>query len=163
MNAIRTHRSGLEPKPTVLYIEDDNGNRQAFHAAFRRDFNVVLASNAAQAWAALESQEIHVVVADQRMPDLQGSHLLHDIRLRYPMVRRMLVTGYADIQAVIDAVNLGGVSHYIAKPWDPSEVLHAVHDSFEDYMKEKERNDQTERLQEANRQLEFALRQQLLS
>jgi FixJ family two-component response regulator len=75
----------------------------------------------------------------------------------------MLITAYADLQAVVDALNQAGVCHYIQKPWEVQDVLAAVHKAHTEYSAETERSAYTEQLLETNRQLEFALRQRLLS
>lgn len=150
-------------RPCVLFVDDDAGNRQAFLAAFRRSFDVLLARDLQEAWEQLALRHIHVVIADQRMPGTPGSRLLSMIRERYPKIRRMLITGYSDIEAIIEAVNEGGVSRYIAKPWDVDELMKAMQQAFDEVRVEEERQAYTERLLAANRQLEFALRQRLLS
>ncbi|MCB0769094.1 MAG: response regulator [Flavobacteriales bacterium] len=152
-----------EALPCVLFVDDDAGNRQAFSATFRRTVNVLLASNLKEAWEHLATDHVHVVIADQRMPGTPGSRMLALIKERYPSVRRMLITGYSDLEAIIEAINRGGVSHYIAKPWDPEALAKAMHDAFEEVKAEEERAAYTQRLIEANQQLEFALRQRLLS
>ncbi len=149
--------------PTVLFVDDDASNRQAFLSTFRRSVNVVLASDLKGAWEQLATHHVHVVIADQRMPGMPGSRMLAMIRERYPSVRRMLITGYSDIEAIIEAINDGGVSRYIAKPWDQDELTQAMHGAFEELKAEEERDKYTKRLIEANQQLEFALRQYLLS
>ena len=75
----------------------------------------------------------------------------------------MLVTAYNDLQAIVDALNLGGVCYYIQKPWEHDAVLRVIAKAYEDHCAEEERKTQTARLIESNRQLEFALRQRLLS
>jgi response regulator RpfG family c-di-GMP phosphodiesterase len=157
---ISVHR---EDRPTVLLIDDELANRQTFAACFRRDFNVLLAADLDQAWSLLEHHNIHVVICDQRMPGVLGCEALRRIRERYPQVRRMLITAYADLQAVVDALNQAGVCHYIQKPWEVEAVLTAVRKAYAECIAETERSAYTEQLLEANRQLEFALRQSLLS
>lgn len=149
--------------PCVLYLDDNAPNRQAFHAAFRKEFKVLLAKNAQEAWQLLGTNQVHVLIADQRMPDMAGSEVLRLVRERYPAVRRMLVTAYADLQAIVDALNQGGVCYYIQKPWEEESVRRAVAAAFADLQAEEERSAFTARLIESNRQLEFALRQRLLS
>ena len=149
--------------PTVLFVDDDAGNRQAFHAAFRHHMQVLLAADLPEAWIKLASNTVHVVIADQRMPRTPGSELLAMVKDRYPKVRRMLVTAYADLEAIIDAVNNGGVTKYFAKPWVSDQLVLAVSQAFAELKADEEREAYTERLLESNRQLEFALRQRLLS
>jgi DNA-binding NtrC family response regulator len=151
------------PQPAVLYVDDDAANRQAFSAAFRRHFVVRTASGLEEAWAWLNRGGLDVLITDQRMPGVTGSELLHLVKDRFPTVRRMLMTGFADVNAVIDAVNRGGVFRYMSKPWDPREVIGAVEQAFADVRREREQLAYTEQLVESNRQLEFALRQRLLS
>ncbi|HRH38247.1 MAG TPA: response regulator, partial [Flavobacteriales bacterium] len=75
----------------------------------------------------------------------------------------MLVTGYADLEAIIDAVNNGGVTKYFSKPWVNDQLVKAVNDAHAEMKAEAEKDNFTERLKQANAQLEFALRQRLLS
>lgn len=149
--------------PTVLYMDDEQGNRLAFKAAFRTEFNVLIAADLTEAWKMLEQYEVHVVISDQRMPGITGSEALVRIKERYPRARRMLITAYADLQALVDALNQAGVCHYIQKPWEAEEVRRAVQLAWDGYKAEIEQEAFTEKLLESNRQLEFALRQSLLS
>lgn len=153
----------LAPKPNVVFVDDDAGNRQAFQASFRTSMNVFTASTLEEVLALLESRTVHVVIADQRMPGTRGSELLALVKERFPNVRRMLVTAYADLEAIIEAVNNGGVSKYFSKPWIQEQIVSAVDQAFEEHEADKQREERMKRLEDANRQLEFALRQRLLS
>lgn len=124
---------------------------------------ILLAANLREAWGLLASNTVHVVITDQRMPGTTGSELLSLIKDRYPKVRRMLVTAYADLEAIIDAVNNGGVMKYFAKPWVNSQLVQAVAQAYAEMRAEEAQAAYTERLIEANKQLEFALRQRLIS
>jgi len=97
------------------------------------------------------------------MPGTPGSQMLSLVRDRYPNIKRMLITGYSDLEAIVEAVNKAGVSHYSAKPWNADELADAVQKAFGEVKAEEERIAYTERLITANQQLEFALRQRLLS
>lgn len=162
MNAVSRQFEPLD-QPTVLFVDDDAGNRQAFYSAFRTELKVLLAADLHEAWGHLTTNTVHVVIADQRMPRTTGSELLAFVKERHPQVRRMLVTAYADLEAIIDAVNNGGVTKYFAKPWVNDLLVKAVHDAYAEIKAETDRNDYTRKLEESNRQLEFALRQRLLS
>lgn len=150
-------------RPCVLFVDDDAGNRQAFLATFRREMDVLLAKNMKEVWEHLATAHVHVVIADQRMPGTPGSQMLSLVRERYPDIKRMLITGYSDLEAIVDAVNKAGVSHYSAKPWNADELADAVRKAFGEVKAEEERKAYTDRLITANQQLEFALRQRLLS
>lgn len=162
MNAVAKDLRPVE-LPVVLFVDDDAGNRQAFQAAFRHHMQVLLAADLREAWIQLQAHPVHVVIADQRMPSTTGSELLTMVKERYPHVRRMLVTAYSDLEAIIDAVNNGGVTKYFAKPWVNEQLVKAVQEAYAEVKAEAERTAYTERLIEANRQLEFALRQRLIS
>lgn len=150
-------------RPTVVFVDDDAGNRQAFAAAFRHAFDVHTAATADEVMALLNTHQVHVLIADQRMPAVQGSELLAQVRNTHPQVRRMLVTAYADLEAIIEAVNTGGVTKYFSKPWVHDQLLNAVQQAHADFCADAERADHIKRLEQANQQLEFALRQRLLS
>ena len=149
--------------PCVLFVDDDAGDRQAFKASFRHSMEVLVAKDIQEALSLLAQHRVHVVISDQRMPHAPGSDLLAQVRDRYPAVRRMLVTGYTDMEAMIDAVNRGGVTKYIAKPWINEQLVQAVEQAYAEFKVEEEKASYTRRLEDANRQLEFVLRQRLLS
>ena len=149
--------------PTVLYIDDEAGNRVAFHAAFRTECNLMVASGLEEAWHLLKKGGVHIVICDQRMPGILGTEALRRIKEGFPQVRRMLITAHADLQALVDALNEAGVCHYIQKPWEEAEVRRAVAKAWASVQADQERAAYTERLAESNRQMEFALRQYLLS
>lgn len=153
----------VRPRPCVVFMDDDAGNRQAFRSAFREVMEVYTAATAAELWRLLELYPVHVVIADQRMPSLRGSEILAQVKDRFPHVRRMLMTGYADLDAIIEAVNNGGVSRYFAKPWVHAQVVQAVDQAYTDWRSEQDHVTYIRKLEDANRQLEFALRQRLLS
>lgn len=88
----------------------------------------------------LQEHEIHLVMTDQRMPRVTGVEFLSQIKTKHPTAMRLIFTGYADVQAVIDAINQGNVFRYVAKPWDPEELLLALRQAGERYDRLAERN-----------------------
>jgi response regulator RpfG family c-di-GMP phosphodiesterase len=147
----------------VLYVDDEVHNLNAFRAAFRRDFNVFIAESAKHALDVLKSNAIQIIVTDQRMPVMTGIEFLESIIEEYPDPIRILLTGYADISAVIDAINKGQVYLYITKPWHESELKLNLEKAFELFALRKENKRLNEQLTIVNEQLEFMLRQKLLS
>ncbi|MBK8338506.1 MAG: PAS domain S-box protein [Flavobacteriales bacterium] len=117
----------------VLYLDDEEGNLVAFRANFRRDLEVFTATTADEALALLDKEHIPVVISDQRMPLVTGVDFLAQVKQRHPNSIRMLLTGYADIQAVIDAVNKGRIYAYVTKPWDASDLLLRIQQAYEVY------------------------------
>ncbi|HMI05612.1 MAG TPA: response regulator [Pedobacter sp.] len=147
----------------VLYIDDEVHNLNSFKAGFRRLFNVFTAESAAEGRKILETEKVQVIITDQRMPVMTGIEFLESIIPDFPDPIRILLTGYADINAVIDAINKGQVYKYIQKPWMDEDLRINIEKAYEIYALRKENRELTEQLLLANKQLEFLLRQNLLS
>lgn len=147
----------------VLYVDDEPHNLTAFKAAFRRDFNVFLAESAAEAWKIIEENDIHVILSDQRMPVTTGIEFFESIIKTHPEPIRILITGYTDISAVIDAINRGQVYKYLTKPWNDNDIRIFVRAAHEVFNLRRQNAELTAKLANANRKLEFLLRQSLLS
>jgi len=106
---------------------------------------------------------MHIIVSDQRMPVMSGVEFLQSIIPIYPDPIRILLTGYADISAVIDAINKGQVYLYITKPWQEDELRQNLERAFEIFSLRKENKNLTDQLIVVNEQLEFMFRQKLIS
>jgi response regulator RpfG family c-di-GMP phosphodiesterase len=145
----------------VLYIDDEIHNLNSFKAGFRRLFNVFTAESAAEGLKVLQSEDIHVIITDQRMPVMTGIEFLESIIPDYPDPIRILLTGYADINAVIDAINKGQVYRYIQKPWMEDDLRIHILKAFEIYTLRKENIELTDKLLVANQKLEGLLSQNL--
>jgi len=143
----------------VLYVDDEVHNLNAFKAGFRRKFNVFIAESAVEGRKILETEDIQVIITDQRMPVTTGIEFLESIIPDFPEPIRILLTGYADINAVIDAINKGQVYKYIQKPWMDEDLRINIEKAYEIYALRKENRELTERLLLANKQLEYLLRQ----
>ncbi len=152
-----------QSKSKILYIDDEEHNLNSFKAVFRRDYEVFTAICAADGFKMLEDHEIHVIITDQRMPNMTGIEFLEAVIPKYPDPPRILLTGYADIDAVIDAINKGSVYKYVQKPWDESELRTTINTALDLYALKKRKEELTEKLIVTNEQLEFLLRQNLLS
>lgn len=152
-----------EEKIKILYVDDEENNLQAFKATFRRDFKIFLAISAKEGEDILAKEEVDLIITDQRMPEKTGVEFLESIIPTYPKPIRLLLTGYTDIQAVIDAINKGQVYHYLTKPWEEDYLRTVIKNAYEVYALRRENERLTEALLKANEQLEFLLRQNLLS
>ena len=106
----------------VLVVDDESDNLDAFRFAFRKSFRLHYAEGADAALATLADLEPAVIVADQRMPGMSGIELLREAKARYPDTYAILLTAYADLEVLIDAVNSGAVDRYVPKPWDSKEL-----------------------------------------
>lgn len=146
-----------DQKPTILYVDDEEQNLVVFKATFRPHFNVLTASSADQGLAVLEQHSVDVVVTDQRMPGRTGVEFLGDVVRRWPDPVRMVLTGYADIEAVVDAINMGRVYRYISKPWDEAELKMTLDDAVEIMRLQRENRALVEHLSRYNAELEAAV------
>jgi response regulator RpfG family c-di-GMP phosphodiesterase len=147
----------------VLYIDDEPHNLTAFKAAFRRDYNIYLAESAEEGRQILDTHDIHVILSDQRMPVMTGIEFFQSILNMHPEPIRILITGYTDVNAVIDAINLGQVYKYLTKPWNENDIRIFIDKAFEVFRLRKENAELTSKLLDANKKLEFLVRQSLLS
>jgi response regulator RpfG family c-di-GMP phosphodiesterase len=152
-----------EEKIKILYVDDEENNLQAFKATFRRDYNIFLALSADEGREILRSEDVHIIITDQRMPDETGVDFLTSIIPINPDPIRILLTGYTDIQAVIDAINKGQIYHYLTKPWEEEYMRNVIQNAYEVHQLRLENRQLTSDLHDINSQLEFVLRQNLLS
>ena len=150
-------------KVQLLYVDDEPNNLVSFKAAFRRDFDIFTAESGADGKRILEQNEISIIVTDQRMPFMTGVEFLESIDEDYPETMRILITGFSDIQAVIDAINRGKIYHYIQKPWDETYVRNIILNAHEIHRLRKEKKFMMDQLKITNEQLEFMLREEMLS
>lgn len=147
----------------VLYIDDEVHNLTSFRASFRRMFNVFTAESADEGRTIVEFQHIHVILSDQRMPKMTGIEFFESIKEEHPDPIRILITGYTDINAVIDAINRGQVYKYLTKPWNEDDVKIYVEKAYEVFKLRKDNIKLTSNLIDVNLKLEFLARQSLLS
>ncbi|MEO6851050.1 MAG: response regulator [Mucilaginibacter sp.] len=150
-------------KITILYVDDEENNLFSFKATFRIKYNVITALSGDAALEALETKKVHVIITDQRMPEMTGVEFLEKVLEKYPEPMRLLLTGYADMTAVIDAVNKGKIFHYLTKPWIEKELDETIERAYEKYLEIAELREMNTKLEISNDQFEFLLRQKLLS
>lgn len=120
-------------KHPILLVDDEPEMLFSLKGLLRREFELYTAESGRQALELLQQHPIHVVMADQRMPEMTGMQLLGHVREAYPDTIRIVFTGYADIKAVVDGVNRVGLHRYITKPWDPDELIEVLHQAAERY------------------------------
>jgi len=150
-------------KITVLYVDDEENNLFSFKATFRIKYNVLTAISGEEALKVLAAKKVNVIITDQRMPEMTGVDFLEQVLAKFPDPMRILLTGYADMNAVVDAVNKGKIFHYLAKPWNEEELDMTITRAFEKYLERVKLEEMNEKLAGSNDQLEFMLRQRLLS
>lgn len=121
-------------KVKMLYVDDEVENLTGFRIVFRKDYDIQLASSAKEGLEILENQQaenpFQLVLTDQRMPKMTGVEMLKIVAEKYPKTIGIVVTGYADIDAVMSAINHGGVFRYISKPWEKDDLKEAIDEAL---------------------------------
>lgn len=117
----------------VLYVDDQPNNLEGFKANFRRHYKIFTATSAKEARTILSENEIQVLITDQKMPDTLGTQLLETSIKEYPNQLRILLTGYYDTEAILDAFQRGLIYKYIFKPYKPDELKDLIDKAYEIY------------------------------
>ena len=121
-----------EKKYTILFVDDEpNILRALKRALFKMNINMLLADSGKKALELLESNTVHVVVSDMKMPHMSGAELLEQVAKLYPETFRVVLTGFADIDSTIKAVNQGKIHRYLQKPWDNQELMNSLEEGLE--------------------------------
>ena len=144
----------IEEKPKILCLDDEADNLDALERLFRKKFTVLKATSAQSAFELLDNTpDISVIVSDQRMPVITGVEFLQKSIVSHPYTTRILLTGYTDIESVIEAVNKGQIYRYLTKPWDPVDLLNTVTQAHERYLLRTELKDKNQKLEQALEEL----------
>ena len=150
----------MRPKPTrlldhreypILYVDDEADNLRIFELTFRNDFTVLTASSAREGLELLSQYPVAVVLSDHKMPDIEGTDFLKQVRELDSRTLRILVTAYGDTKILSDAINDGNIYRYVAKPWEPEDMRLTVRRAIEAYALQAERATLLEELMILNR------------
>jgi signal transduction histidine kinase len=115
----------------ILFVDDEPQNLVVFRYAMEEHFTVITAQSGAEALQIMQRQQVAVLLADQRMPEMNGVELCTRAREVQPDAVRIIITAYADIHAAIDAINQGQVSRYLVKPWRNEELMDVLQTAIE--------------------------------
>jgi len=141
----------------VLYVDDEENNLNSFRAALRRNYNIYTAMSGEEGIEILSKTDIHVIVTDQRMPHMTGVQFLQHIPDAQDNVK-IILTGFSDMESIIEAINTGKVYRYITKPWDKDELKITIDNAIETVMLRRDNKHLIQELQEYNEQLEEKVR-----
>lgn len=149
-------------KPRVLLVDDEELILSSLRRLLRgQSYELFLAESGARALEILQEQDIDLVISDARMPNMDGATLLTTIRKQYPQTFRILLTGYADLDMIVRAINDGQIYRYLSKPWNDEELLLTVAQALAHQQSDRERkrllaltHQQNEQLQTLNATLE---------
>lgn len=125
-------RTVQDVSPSVLCVDDEPNILSSLRRLFRgQGYRVMVAESGKDGLRILETEHVDVVISDMRMPEMDGARFLEHVRERWPSTLRLLLTGYADIQSILDAINRGEIYRYITKPWDDNDILLIVRHALE--------------------------------
>jgi response regulator RpfG family c-di-GMP phosphodiesterase len=133
-------------KHCILVVDDEPNVCDSVHDLLRREFRVLKANSAEEGYRLMQQEEVHIVMSDQRMPQITGVELLAKVKSRYPQAIRMLFTGFADIESIIAAINQGHVYQFLKKPWQPEELEVAVRQAAIEFDRLSQDAEERERL-----------------
>ena len=167
MTNAKLDTQGTNTLPGLLLVDDEDNVLSSLRRLFRKSGCQIYTANSGQKGIeVLKEQNIDVIVSDARMPEMSGPEFLAIAAEEYPNTVRILLTGYADMEAVVDAVNLWRISHYLEKPWDDEKLKALVDETFVTigFKKENEYlqslvSSQNEKLTEVNESLEATVKE----
>ncbi len=115
-----------EKRHNLLFVDDEEDILMALDDTFSDNYTVFKTTDPKEALEIAKREEIALVISDQRMPEMTGSELLGEIYAVKPEIIRILLTGYADINAAVEAINKGAIHKYVEKPWDDEALMEMV-------------------------------------
>lgn len=166
------HMNGTQASPTlrvvpeinatILFVDDEINILSALKRLFHPlGYRILTAESGAQGLEILERESVNLVVSDMRMPEMNGAQFLEKVREKWPETVRILLTGYTEISATIDAINKGQIYHYLSKPWQDSDIIPTIKHALHQQMLEREKqrleeltHRQNEELKDLNANLE---------
>jgi len=125
-------RSQSTRKPKLLVVDDEPDNLDLLYRTFHRDYKVLRADNGPAALEVLDAEgDVAVIISDQRMPMMSGTEFLSITAAQYPDIIRIILTGYTDVEDLVEAINAGKVFKYVTKPWNAEELKSVVRQAMD--------------------------------
>src|SRR5258707_1078155 len=140
----------MPAKPCLLVIDDEPDLVQSVQDLLRFDYRVLGATRASEGLRIMQGERVHIVMSDQRMPEMTGVEMLRQVKEKHPDAIRLLFTAYSDLNAVIDAINQGSVYRYISKPWEVEDLKATLKQAYDFYRLQEERRFLTKEVQAKN-------------
>ncbi|MDQ8205298.1 hybrid sensor histidine kinase/response regulator [Pelagicoccus sp. SDUM812003] len=146
----------MNRKFTILYVDDENANLNAFRNTFRREYNILTAETAEQGLLLLQKENVDLILSDQRMPGMSGVEFFKRAIETHPEPNRILITAYTDFDAIESAINEAAIFKYVKKPWDPDTFKEVIDKALELYDLRRRNAELTRSLKAKNKELEIA-------
>jgi len=125
-------KSQVNSKPKILVVDDEPDNLDLLYRTFYRDYKVLRATSGPAALDLLAQEgEVAVIISDQRMPIMSGTEFLSLTATQYPDIIRIILTGYTDVEDLVEAINAGKVFKYVTKPWEAEELKAVVRQALD--------------------------------
>lgn len=124
-------KHGSATRQTLLLLDDEPNILRSLTRTLRRDgYRILAAESAQQAFELLATQEVHVIISDQRMPDMSGTEFFKRVKELHPLAIQIVLSGYTDLKTVTAAINEGAIYKFLTKPWDDEELRLVVQQAF---------------------------------
>lgn len=125
-------KSQVNSKPKILVVDDEPDNLDLLYRTFYRDYKVLRATSGPAALDLLAQEgDVSVIISDQRMPMMSGTEFLSLTATQYPDIIRIILTGYTDVEDLVEAINAGKVFKYVTKPWEAEELKAVVRQALD--------------------------------
>lgn len=148
----------MAQKPYLICVDDEEHNNQSLLRLFRKEYEVLVTTDVKEALGWIDTHKPPVIISDQRMPDMTGVELFKKSLKTSPRSKRILLTGYTDLESVITAINDGHIFRYLTKPWEPTDLQLTVQQAIEAHKLEETVHRQKDKLQELDQlKTEFML------
>ncbi|GEM_PF-122284 len=145
---------------TLLLLDDEENILASLTRLLSREgYKILSATSAASAFELLAGHQVGVVISDQRMPEMSGVEFLHRVKQIYPDAVRMVLSGYADLKSVTDAINEGAVYKFLTKPWDDKLLRANIREAFQHYELTQDNQRLSDKMASINEELNLAKRE----
>ncbi len=156
----------LEQSRVILLVDDEENIIRSVKRVLRRDNYTVFTANSGQeGLEILKTERVGVILSDQRMPKMDGTQFLSEAKQIQPDSIRIILSGFADLESIADAINRGAIYKFLSKPWDDDLLRQNIEEAFGHYELKLKNQQLTEDLKQSNKELKehIAARQQMLS
>ncbi|WP_338764409.1 response regulator [Bernardetia sp. ABR2-2B] len=144
---------------SILYVDDEESNLRIFKSSFRRHYTIFTAISGKEGLEVLESNDIQLVISDQKMPEMTGVEFLERVAENFPNTVRIILTAYSDTEDIMRAINKCGIFRYLVKPWNKDEMLLTIDKALETYSLRTENRQLVNALKSVNEDLESKVKE----
>lgn len=144
---------------SILYVDDEESNLRIFKSSFRRYYTIFTAISGKEGLEVLSTNDIQLVISDQKMPEMTGVEFLERVAESYPNTVRIILTAYSDTEDIMRAINKCGIFRYLVKPWNKDEMLLTIDKALETYSLRTENRQLVNALKSANEDLESKVKE----